>query len=146
MAASTHGDGDSEGKAQSAKAEAEVTLSAEQADVVITHSSRMSALEQAKDILGSIGGVMGASLTSLVTRLQHIERKQFRPRLEADAAVANALKASLVAEQALYHRQRLEFQGQTQKKKDLKRISDQFEQMRRRSGRHKKNTKPLRPW
>ena len=130
MVASTHGDGDSEGKPQSAKAEAEVTLSAEQADVVITHSSRMNALEQAKDILGSIGGVMGASLTSLVTRLQHIERKQFRPRLETDAAVANALKASLVAEQALYHRQRVEFQEQAQKKKDLKRISDEFEQMK----------------
>ena len=130
MVASTHGDGDSEGKPQSAKAEAEVTLSAEQADVVITHSSRMNALEQAKDILGSIGGVMGASLTSLVTRLQHVERKQLRPRLEADEEVAKALKASLVAEQALYHRQRVEFQEQAQKKKDLKRISDQFEQMK----------------
>ena len=106
MAASTHGDGDSEGKAQSAKAEAEVTLSAEQADVVITHSSRMNALEQAKDILGSLGGVMGASLTSLVTRLQHVERKQLRPRLEAAPEVGKALKASLDAEQALYHRHR----------------------------------------
>ena len=70
-----------------------------------------------------------ASLTSLVTRLQHIERKQFRPRLEADAAVATALKSSLVAEQALCHRQRVEFQEQAQKKKDLKRISEQFDQM-----------------
>ena len=52
---------------------------------------------KAKDMLGSIGGVV-ASLTSLVARLQHVERKQFRPRLEADAAVATALKASLVAE------------------------------------------------
>ena len=116
VVASTHGDGDSEGKPQSAKAEAEVTLSAEQADVVITHSSRMNALKQAKDILGSIGGAMGASLTSLVTRLQHVERKQLRPRLEADEEVAKALKASLVAEQALYHRQRVEFQEQAQKR------------------------------
>ena len=44
--------------------------------------------------------------------------------------MAKALKASLVAEQALYHRQRVEFQEQAQKKKDLKRISDQFEQMK----------------
>ena len=43
--------------------------------------------------------------------------------------MAKALKASLAAEQALYHRQRVEFQEQAQKKKDLKRISDQFEQM-----------------
>ena len=77
---------------------------------------------------GSIGGVV-ASLTSLVARLQHVERKQFRPRLEADAAVATALKASLVAEQALCHRQRMEFQEQAHKKKHLKRISEQFEQM-----------------
>ena len=79
-------------------------------------------------MLGSIGGVV-ASLTSLVARLQHVERKQFRPRLEADAAVATALKASLVAEQALCHRQRMEFQEQAHKKKYLKRISEQFEQM-----------------
>ena len=83
---------------------------------------------KAKDMLGSIGGVV-ASLTSLVARLQHVERKQFRPRLEADAAVATALKASLVAEQALCHRQRMEFQEQTHKKQYLKRISEQFEQM-----------------
>ena len=95
VAASTHGDGDSEGKSQSAKAEAKVTLSAEQADVVITHSSRMSALEQAKDILRTIGGVMGASLSSLVTRVQHIEKKQLRPRLESDAAVAQAMNCLL---------------------------------------------------
>ena len=68
-------------------------------------------------------------MTSLVVRVQHVERKQFRPRLEADAAVATALKASLVAEQTLCHRQRLEFQEQAQQKKDLQRISDQFEQM-----------------
>ena len=129
VAASTHGDGDSEGRAPSAKAEAEVTLSAEQADVVITHSSRMSAPSQATYILRNIGGAMGASLTSLLTRLQHIETTPFRPRLEADAAVATALKASLVAEQAPCHRQRVEFQEQAQKKKDLKRISEQFEQM-----------------
>ena len=79
-------------------------------------------------MLGSIGGAM-ASLTFLVTRLQHIERTQFRPRLEADAAVATALKASLVAEQALCHRQRMEFQEQAHKKTYLKRISEQFEQM-----------------
>ena len=79
-------------------------------------------------MLGSIDGVV-ASLTSLVARLQHVERKQFRPRLEADAAVATALKASLVAEQALCHRQRVEFQEQAQQKKYLKRISEQFEQM-----------------
>ena len=77
---------------------------------------------------GIIGGVV-ASLTSLVARLQHVERKQFRPRLEADAAVATALKVSLVAEQALCHRQRMEFQEQAHKKKDLKRISEQFGQM-----------------
>ena len=65
-----------------------------------------------------------------MTRLQHVERKQLRPRLEADPEVGKALKASLVAEQALYHRQRVEFQEQAQKKKDLKRISDQFEQMK----------------
>ena len=79
-------------------------------------------------MLGSIGGDM-APLTSLVARLQHIERKQFRPRLEADASVATVLKASLVAERALYHRQRVEFQEQAQQNKYLKRISDQFEQM-----------------
>ena len=73
---------------------------------------------------------MGASLTSLVTRLHHDERKHHRPRLEADPEVGKALQASLVAEQALYHRQRMEFQEQAQKKKDLKRISDQFEQMK----------------
>ena len=61
--------------------------------------------------------------------MQHVERKQFRPRLEADAAVATALKASLVAEQVLCHRQRVEFQEQAQHKKDLQRISDQFEQV-----------------
>ena len=83
---------------------------------------------KAKDMLGSIGGVV-ASLTSLVARLQHVERKQFRPRLEADAAVATALEASLVAEQALCHRQRMEFQEQAHKNKYLKRISEQFEQM-----------------
>ena len=65
-----------------------------------------------------------------MTRLQHVERKQLRPRLEADAEVAKALKASLVAEQALYHRQRVEFQEQAHKKKDLQRILDQFEQMK----------------
>ena len=80
-------------------------------------------------MLGSIGGAV-ASLTSLVARLQHVERKQLRPRLEADEEVAKALKASLVAEQALYHRQRVEFQEQAQKKKDLQRISDQFEEMK----------------
>ena len=69
------------------------------------------------------------SLTSLVTRLQHIERNHFRPSLEADAAVATALKASLVAEQALCHRQRMDFQEQAHKNKYLKRISEQFEQM-----------------
>ena len=83
---------------------------------------------KAKAMLGSIGGVV-ASLTSLVARLQHVERKQIRPRLEADAAVATALKASLVAEQALCHRQRMEFQEQAHKKKYLKRISEQFDQM-----------------
>ena len=56
------------------------------------------------------------SLTYLVTRLQHIERQQFRPRLEADAAVATALKSSSVAEQVLYHRQRVGFQEQAQQK------------------------------
>ena len=84
---------------------------------------------------------MGASLTSLVTRSQHVERKQFRLCLEAVAAVAEALKASLVAEQALYHRQRVEFQEQAQKKKDLKRISDQFEQMKEKIGKAQKEHK-----
>ena len=56
--------------------------------------------------------------------------KELRPRLEADGAVAKALKASLVAEQALYHRQRMEFQEQAHKKKDMNRISEQFEQMK----------------
>ena len=42
-----------------AKAEAEVTLSAEQADVAITHSGRLGALEQAKSMLGRIGGATG---------------------------------------------------------------------------------------
>ena len=64
-----------------------VGLSAEQADVVIEHSVRLTSLKEAKVLLGNVGGVVGASLTNTVSRVMHMETKRFNQRNRTDSAV-----------------------------------------------------------
>ena len=85
------------------------SLSAEQVSTVHEHSTRLQSLQEARSILGGLGGALGAQLTNTVDQVMHHERKRFRRRIEGDAAVDKAMRASVEAEESMAQRQRLEF-------------------------------------
>ena len=77
-----------------------VALNAEQADVVIEQSARIASLQEARRVLGNVGGPVGASLTNTVNRVMHMETKRFNQRNSTDPAVQQEMKALLDAEEA----------------------------------------------
>ena len=111
------------------------SLSAEQADALLGHSSRLQALDQAKGILNGLGGSLGASLRDTVSRVIRVETKRFRARMHGDALVAKEMRASLEAEEARYRSDRLRFQEQMQQRKEKKRaaaeLKDVAEQLKK---------------
>mgnify|MGYP003309020165 CR=1 FL=1 len=110
-----HGDGDGDGE------EATDSLSVEQADSLLAHSSRLQALKHAKNIFNGIGGAVGVSLSNTVDRVMSSETKRFRRRMTGDASVDKALHASLHREEAQFHCDRMEFQEHTRVVKEAKR-------------------------
>jgi len=130
------GDGDVQ-EGQAAKSEALAKdvasgegLSTEQADFMLQHSGRMQALQQAMDILGGLGGALGASLTDTVTAVMNNETKRFHQRMRGDAAVAAELRASLHAEEAEMARLRAEFQEDRKRLLEKKRVQRELNDMR----------------
>ena len=94
----------------------------EQAYSLLRHSGRLQALQQAKDIVKGLGGVMGASLTNTVYQVMNTESKRFRQRLRGDVAVAAELRATLEAEEALQRQRRAEFEEDMQRLREKKRV------------------------
>ena len=91
-----HGDGD--------------VLSPEQAEGFVAHSTRLKSLHQAKEILASLGGTVGASLRETVCRVEHDEAKRFRERSRTDPILQTRMSAFLEADEAHWRRERAEFQ------------------------------------
>ncbi len=102
------------------------SLSAEQADALLGHSSRLQALDQAKGILDGLGGALGASLGETVSRVMRVETKRFRERMQGDALVDKEMRASLEAEEARYRRERLHFQQHMQQLKEKRRAANEL--------------------
>ena len=99
-------------------------LTVEQADSLLTHSSRLQSLQQAKGILSSLGGAMGASLTSTVAHVINTESKRFHKRIRGDASVAAVLRTTMEAEEALVKKHRAEHEEDMKRRRDKKRTDN----------------------
>ena len=119
--ATSHGDGGG-GDGES--------LSVEQVSTLHEHSARFQSLQEAKRILESIGGALGASLSNTVGKVMHNEQKRFRQRIDGDAAVEKAMRTTAEAEEAEARRQRAEFQQAAQRKRETANVERELQQSR----------------
>jgi hypothetical protein len=117
------------------------SLDAEQVSALHEHSSRVQALQEAKSILGSLGGALGAQLTSTVDQVMHHERKKFRRRIEGDAGVDKAMRASVEAEEAMAQRQRLEFRAIAEQRREAMKVEKQLKEAKARLAKTRKETR-----
>ena len=117
---SHHGDGDDK--------IATTTPNLEQSDSLLEHSSRLRSLKQAHDIFKELGGAMGASLRDTVSRVMETETRRFARLLREDDTVLQEMRAGLDAEEAQYHRQRLEFQEHMQQKRAKARVEHELKE------------------
>ena len=89
-------------------------MNEEQADCLLEHSARLRSLKQARDIFKELGGAVGASLMDTVSRVMHIETMRFTTLLQVDENVLQEMHAGLEEEEAIYRRDRFEFQEHMQ--------------------------------
>ena len=115
-----HGDGDDQIR--------EASLNDEQADSVLGHSARLRSLKQAQDIFKELGGALGASLMEAVSRVMHTETKRFTTLMKGDENVLQEMRAGLEAEEAIYRRERVEFQAHMQQKRERARVEHELEE------------------
>ena len=117
-----HGDGDGDAEIR------EASLNAEQADALLDHSTRLRSLKQARDIFKDMGGALGASLLDTVSRVMHSETKRFNGVMRSNENVIQAMHNSLEAEEAVYRRERLEFQEHMQQKREKARVANELKE------------------
>ena len=116
LVAVNHGDG-------------EQLLSSEQADAVLWHSERLRQLDRAKLLVQSLGDAVGASLANTMDTVIHSEVKRFRRRICEDTVVADQMRKTLAAEEAMFARKRHEFQQHMQAVQDRKRAAKELKEV-----------------
>ena len=77
---------------------------------MIEQSARIASLQEARRVLGNVGGPVGASLTNTVNRVMHMETKRFNQRNSTDPAVLQEMKGVLDAEEEKFRRDRADLQ------------------------------------
>ena len=81
---------------------------------MLEHSARLRSLKQAQDLFKEMCGALGASLMETVRRVMYVERKRFATMVQVDENVLQEMHAGLEAEEAIYRRDRVEFQDHMQ--------------------------------
>ena len=117
---SRHGDGDAQ--------MVMLGLDAEHADIALEHSNRLRSLRHAQDIFQDIGGPLGASMLDTVSRVMHTETKRFNTLMRGEEKVHQEMRAALEAEEAIYRRDRLEFQEHMQQKREKARVNHELKE------------------
>ena len=112
--AARHGDGDAPLPI--------VSLTSEQSECVVEHSSRLRNLQQAQDLCKEVGGTLGTSLRDTVGRVIRSESKRINAQLHCDPRVYQAMRQSLEAEEAAHRRERFEFQAHMQQQREKDRV------------------------
>jgi len=109
-----HGDGD---------CGPDESLSAPQADALVSHSSRLKGLQQASGIVSALGGALGRNyMTGTVNRVIRDEANRFQVRARGDAQVEQEMRALLDAEEAKYRQGWRELQEHMQQVKGKRRV------------------------
>ena len=90
---------------------------------MLWHSERLQALDRAKLLVRSLGDAVGASLANTMDTVIHSEVKKFRRRIREDTVVADQMRKTLAAEEAMFARKRHEFQQHMQAVQDRKRAA-----------------------
>ena len=74
-----------------------------------------------------VGGAVGASLMDTVSRVTHNGTKRFTTLMRGDENVLQEMRAGLEAEEAIYRRERVEFQAHMQQKRERARVEQSLE-------------------